>query len=214
MAFRRAFFGYRRADVDQAVLWRDRALEKESARVDALTARSIAEEERADGEAVRALELERASFDLAVQVESLEQVADRLAQRVVERDRQIATLNARLDAATWTRQSAEARVEDVADVPAEAVAQSAEVFAGTVEVELGPLSDFGQLASFEDAANGIGGAEEISVTGFTEGRATLEMQLSEPVELLRELEERAPFEFTVRDTRGDRVVLDVDSEAA
>jgi len=40
------------------------------------------------------------------------------------------------------------------------------------------------------------------------------MHLSEPIELLRELEERAPFEFTVRDTRGDRVVLDVDTDAA
>ena len=30
--------------------------------------------------------------------------------------------------------------------------------------------------------------------------------------LLVELEERAPFEFTVRDTRNDRVVLDVDGD--
>jgi hypothetical protein len=32
------------------------------------------------------------------------------------------------------------------------------------------------------------------------------------VELLRELEERAPFEFKVRDTRRDGVVLDVDED--
>jgi hypothetical protein len=32
------------------------------------------------------------------------------------------------------------------------------------------------------------------------------------VELLRELEERAPFEFEVRDVRSDRVVLDVAGE--
>jgi len=185
--FRRAFLGYRRADVDEAVAWRDAALEEESARADAETKRA----------------------------ESLEQVADRLAQRVVERERQIATLTARLGAAVDALRSAEVRVEDVADAPALAATRpSAEVFDGTVEVELGPLSDFGQLASFEDAANGIGGADEISVTGFTEGRATLEMQLSEPVELLRELEQRAPFEFTVRDTRGDRVILDVEAEAA
>jgi hypothetical protein len=36
------------------------------------------------------------------------------------------------------------------------------------------------------------------------------MKLAEPVELLRELEERAPFEFRVRDQRFDRLVLDVD----
>ena len=45
---------------------------------------------------------------------------------------------------------------------------------------------------------------------FASGRATLEMRLAEPVELLRELEERAPFEFQVRDRRFDRLVLDVD----
>ena len=38
------------------------------------------------------------------------------------------------------------------------------------------------------------------------------MNLGEPVELLRELEERAPFEFCVRDTREGRVVLDVGGE--
>ena len=37
------------------------------------------------------------------------------------------------------------------------------------------------------------------------------MNLREPVELLRELEERAPFEFDVRDTREDRVVLDLEA---
>ncbi len=37
------------------------------------------------------------------------------------------------------------------------------------------------------------------------------MKLNEPIELLRELEERAPFEFQVRDQRFDRLVLDVDA---
>ena len=87
-----------------------------------------------------------------------------------------------------------------------------DVFQGLIEVEVGPLSDFSQLVGFEDAASGIGAAAEISVKRFTKGRATLEMNLAEPVELLRELEERAPFEFRVRDTREGRVVLDLDGE--
>ena len=48
---------------------------------------------------------------------------------------------------------------------------------------------------------------------FAEGRATFSMRLGEPVELLRELEERAPFEFKVRDTRNDGLILDVDDDA-
>ena len=69
------------------------------------------------------------------------------------------------------------------------------VFAGRVEVEVGPLEDFAQLVGFEDAAGQIAATSEISVKRFASGRATLEMKLDGPVELLRELEERAPFEF-------------------
>ena len=135
-------------------------------------------------------------------MDSLEQVADRLALRVVEREREIDALGSRLDAAIGALRS----------VSAESPGEAVDVFAGLIEVDVGPLSDFEQLAGFEDAANAIGPAHEISVKRFAQGRATLEMQLSEPVELLRELEERAPFEFTVRDTRNDRVVLDVDGD--
>jgi hypothetical protein len=84
-----------------------------------------------------------------------------------------------------------------------------ELFEGLVEVEVGPFSDFSQLVGFEDAAGGIGATSEISVTRFTRGRATLAMRFKQPVELLHELEQRAPFEFKVRDRRADRVVLDV-----
>jgi hypothetical protein len=88
----------------------------------------------------------------------------------------------------------------------------AELFEGLVRVEIGPLGDFSQLLGFEDAAGKIGATSQISVERFSGGRATLAMRLDEPVELLRELEERAPFEFRVRDTRGDHVILDLDDE--
>jgi len=85
-----------------------------------------------------------------------------------------------------------------------------ELFDGLIEVEVGPLSDFSQLVGFEDAASEIGASSEISVKRFTQGRATLAMRFKHPVELLRELEERAPFDFVVRDMRSDRIVLDLD----
>lgn len=84
------------------------------------------------------------------------------------------------------------------------------MFDGEVEVEIGPLRDFAQLSGFEDAANSIGATSAIEVKRFSGGRATLAMGLDRPVELLRELEERAPLEFRVRSLREDRVVLDVD----
>jgi hypothetical protein len=90
--------------------------------------------------------------------------------------------------------------------------EAGELFEGTVQVEIGPLRDFSQLVGFEDAAGAIGATSQISVRRFTQGRATLDLKLAEPVELLRELEERAPFDFRVRDTRSARLILAVDDE--
>ena len=90
-----------------------------------------------------------------------------------------------------------------------AVRDPAELFDGLVEVEIGPLSDFSQLVGFEDAAKSIAATAGVSVKRFSEGRATLSMSLKEPVELLRELEQRCDLEFSVRDLRADRVILDV-----
>jgi hypothetical protein len=83
-------------------------------------------------------------------------------------------------------------------------------YAGEVEIEVGPLNDFAQLAGFEDAAAGIKGASEIKVKRFSGGRAWVSVSLENPIDLLRELEEKAPFGFVVRDTRSNGVVLDVD----
>lgn len=204
--FKRALFGYRRAEVDEAVESLGVALDGESRRAQAETT-------RADVEAARAGELEQASLDLAGRLNSLELVANRLAQRVVERERTLAELSQRVE--VLTSQAVERDADEAAVDEGEAAAPSsngAGVYDGRVELEIGPLSDFAQLAGFEDAASEIGGADGVSVKGFAQGRATLELHLTEPVELLRELEERAPFEFKVRDTRSDRVVLDVDAE--
>jgi hypothetical protein len=92
---------------------------------------------------------------------------------------------------------------------AEIDAQS--LFEGLIKLEIGPLDDFSQLVGFEDAIGEIG-ASEISVERFSEGRATLSMHLDEPIELLRELEERSPLEFRVRRTADDNVILDVDDD--
>jgi hypothetical protein len=87
-----------------------------------------------------------------------------------------------------------------------------QMYTGRVEVEVGPLSDFAQLTGFEDAAAGIRGASGIHVKRFSRGRATVSMNLADPVELLRELEERAPFDFVVRDMRSGGLILDVDED--
>jgi hypothetical protein len=88
------------------------------------------------------------------------------------------------------------------------------VYSGTVEIEVGPLNDFAQLTGFEDAAAGIDGASEIKVKRFSGGRAWVSINLENPIDLLRALEEKAPFDFIARDTRRNGLVLDVDEGEA
>lgn len=82
-----------------------------------------------------------------------------------------------------------------------------------ISVDVGPFEDFSQLVRFEDAANAIGATGDISIKRFSEGRARIDVALSEPVDLLRELEERCDLEFKVRSTSDDEIVLDVDDAA-
>jgi hypothetical protein len=148
--------------------------------------------------------------------------AAELADRVAEVSRRPAETRERLIDALHESIKRIARADDGSEVAlAEFAAATAasnghgevdaeDLFNGMVEVEVGPLSDFSQLVGFEDAAGGISATSEISVKRFASGRATLEMRLDQPVELLRELEERSPFEFKVRGRRFDRLILEVD----
>jgi hypothetical protein len=84
-----------------------------------------------------------------------------------------------------------------------------ETFEGKIQVEIGPLGDYSQLVGLEEVIGRLG-ASEISIQRFSEGRATLSMNLDEPVDLLRELEEHSSMEFRVRHAADDNLVLDVD----
>lgn len=149
-----------------------------------------------------------------IRLAALREAAE-LSERVAELTRRPAGMRERLLEAL-TEAIARIGGEDEAGEPAldpssngHAEVDPADLFDGMVEVEIGPLSDFSQLVGFEDAAKSIAATSEISVTRFSDGRATLEMSLTEPVALLRELEERSDLKFVVRDMRQDRVVLDV-----
>jgi hypothetical protein len=79
----------------------------------------------------------------------------------------------------------------------------------SVSVDIGPFEDFSQLVRFEDAANAIGATGEISIRRFSGGRAQIDVGLSEPVDLLRELEESCDLEFRVRSQSDEEIVLDI-----
>lgn len=217
-SFKRAFLGYRRDEVDAAILARDAKI---------VTLERDAEEELASLSGM-VIERER----------EIRNLSDRLREANERHDRDIASLCAvseRLEEiqaqargqATRIRMKAlreavevSRRTQELADAHGAAngdagangaEAALGELFEGLVKMEIGPLGDFSQLVGFENAVGRLG-ASEITVERFSEGRATLSMNLDEPVELLRELEEGAPFDFNVRRTAGDGLILDLDED--
>ena len=218
-SFRRAFLGYRRAEVDAAIAARDARIGQLEQETRSLSGMFLGREREVDSLRMALAEANarhdrslRALETVAMRVEEIHAQARGQATRI--------RMKALGDAVQISR-----RVQEIADgIAVEATMNGAdpisegtrsapELFEGMVEVEIGPLGDFSQLVGFEDAAGRIGATSEISVRRFSEGRATLAMRLDEPVELLRELEERAPMVFQVRRTDQDRVVLDLDDEA-
>jgi hypothetical protein len=228
-SFRRAFLGYRRAEVDAAIGARDsRVGELESENV-ALSEMVLGREREVAG-LREALDEANARHDrslraletVAMRVEEIYAQARGQATRIrmkalqdaIEMGDKVQEIAERLALEQRTGvPERRTNGSDPAAADGEAPRQASSLFEGLVEVEIGPLGDFSQLVGFEDAAANIGATSEISISKFSEGRATLSMRLDEPVELLRELEQRSPLEFRVRKTDEDRVILDLDDEA-
>ena len=229
--FRRALRGYDPEEVDAALDARDARLarlEREAQRL----AERVVEREKKLQEALKrpvvaAAETNRVALSRALaSVEDIYAQARRQATRIRMKALEDAVLMAdRVTELTSLRDELGARVAELAEVARARLGLEAEeaaalppapsadgIYEGRVQVEVGPLRDFAQLTGFEDAAAGITGASEIHVKRFSRGRATVSMNLADPVELLRELEERAPFDFVVRDVRSDGLVLDVDQD--
>jgi hypothetical protein len=239
-SFKRALFGYRRSDVEAALAAREArswALERDAeealnrwreaadtaARAEeelsSLSAMVIEREREIRGLHERLLEAnERHDRSIA----SLETVSSKLGEIQAQARGQATRIRMKAlrEAVEVGRRAQELNdaQADVDEVPSTAnevgpIEQAAQnLFEGLVKVEIGPLDDFSQLVGFEDAAGQIDATTDISVERFSEGRATLSMRLNEPVELLRELEQRSPLEFKVRRSADDNLILDIDDD--
>jgi hypothetical protein len=223
-SFKRTLFGYRREEVDAALSARDAAIEAvelhaSSAENEAASLSGMVIERERE---IRSLSerLREANERHERSIVSLHAVSERL-EEIQSQARGQATrirMKALREAVEVSR-----RTQDLVEIqagsenaaaqasPSGAEAALGELFEGLIKLEIGPLGDFSQLVGFENAVGRLG-ASEISVERFSEGRATVSMQFDEPVELLRELEENAPFEFNIRRTADDNLVLDVDDD--
>jgi uncharacterized coiled-coil protein SlyX len=216
--FKRALFGYRRPDVDAALTdceGRIGVLESEAERWE-LQAATIAELEQ---------ELSSLSGMVIEREREIRGLTERLCEANERHDRSIAsleTVSSRMEEiqaqargqATRIRMKALREAVEVSrrvQELNEAEEDFSGVFEGLVKLEIGPLGDFSQLVGFEDAVGRLG-ASDISVERFSEGRATLNLRLEQPVELLRELEELSSLDFKVRHTAPDNLILDVDED--
>lgn len=241
-SFRRAFLGYSRAEVDTALAARDArgwALERDAEEAlsrwrEAADIAARAEEELSSLSAMvieREREIRLLNERLAEaderhdrSIASLESVSSRLGEIQAQARGQatrirMKALREAVEVGRRAQELTEAQGEVGSALPepgsngVSPVEQAAHnLFQGHVKVEIGPLDDFSQLVGFEDAAGQIEATSEISVERFSEGRATLSMRLDEPVELLRELEERSPLEFRVRRSADDNLILDIDDD--
>ncbi|HEX6117375.1 MAG TPA: hypothetical protein VFY99_09760 [Solirubrobacterales bacterium] len=204
------------ADRDEAIAARDAALTESYARIDEL-------DRVGTHLSRRVVERERELAALRAQIDDVCAQARGYATRVrMQALRQAASIAGADPKGAGSREpvpAAEhaAAAETAAEAPESTFgvrpAAPADLFEGIVQLEIGPLADFSQLVGFEDAAGAIEATSEISVTRFSAGRASLDLKLSEPVDLLRELGERAPFDFQVRSVRDGRLILDLADEA-
>jgi hypothetical protein len=228
--FKRALLGYRRAEVEDAISVRDARilglqlssdtqretlaeLERESTTLSGMVLereREIRVLDERLREANECHDRSIASLDaITARLEELEAQARGQATRIrMKALREAVEVSKKVQALTDAEAEADPGGGDEI-APAEADANRE---AGRVKLEIGPLGDFSQLVGFEDTIGQIG-ASEISVERFSEGRATLSMNLDQTVDLLRELEELSSLDFKVRHNAPDNLILDVDEDA-
>ncbi len=233
--FKRVLFGYRRPDVDAAMTQCE-------GRIGALESKAEGCERQAATIAELEQELSSLSGMVIEREREIRGLTERLREANERHDRSITSLesvSSRLEEiqtqargqATRIRMKAlreavevSRRVQELSETEATAadgtpaaaggngrVEALNGVFEGLIKLEIGPLGDFSQLVGFEDAVGRLG-ASDISVERFSEGRATLNVQLDQPVELLRELEELSSLDFKVRHTARDNLILDIDED--
>ncbi len=223
-SFQRAFLGYRRPEVDAAISTRDRRLAELKRE---LSAKAEVEEELSclSGMVIEREREIRFLGDLLREanerhersIASLDAVTARL-QEIEAQARGQATrirMKALREAVEVGRRAEElSAAEQVAQEPQAAAdaPKGREIFEGTIKLEVGPLGDYAQLVGIEDAMGQLG-ATEISVERFSEGRATLSMNLEQPTELLRELEELSTLDFEVRRGNQDDAILGAEEES-
>jgi hypothetical protein len=228
--FRRWFLGYRRSEVDAELAKRDVAMAATERSLQEALAKADDVERIAERLSATVVERERELRELRQEVATLRESGVEGVRTLAAMGRQLEEIRTQARGqATQIRlralRDAANLVERVSDVTKLSGAAGGRVLGAIDEMAGAPGADgespaasrsghveAGTNGKFEGTAESIDGTSKISIKRFSRGRATLSMELSEPVELLRELEERCDLEFKVRSHRDDSVILDVDED--
>ncbi|HEY3827716.1 MAG TPA: hypothetical protein VGL57_00840 [Solirubrobacteraceae bacterium] len=94
--------------------------------------------------------------------------------------------------------------------PTPAEARENALFEGRVELGVGPFYDIASLGAFERSLAGLQGVSEASVRRFEASHAVVDVHLSAPVALVRELRRAVESDFDVREVASGRILLTFD----
>jgi hypothetical protein len=84
------------------------------------------------------------------------------------------------------------------------------LFEGRVELGVGPFYDIASLSAFERRLASLPHVGEASVRRFEASHAVVDLRLSAPVALVRELRRTAETDFSVREVAAGRILLTFD----
>ena len=84
------------------------------------------------------------------------------------------------------------------------------MFEGRVELGVGPFYDIASLGAFERRLASLPGVGEAAVRRFEASHAVVDVHLSAPIALVRELRRAAGSDFSVREIASGRILLTFD----
>jgi hypothetical protein len=107
-------------------------------------------------------------------------------------------------------QALERATAELAASPPPAPSPDDTLFEGPVELGVGPFYDMGSLSTFERCVAGLAHTSDVAVRRFEASHAVLDLRVSTPSALIRELRRALDTDFSVREITGGRLMLTLD----
>ncbi len=205
----------RRVNVDEGVIddQQARLAALRTAESKALAQVALLEEARADSARETAWRIEAAEQEAAAAQAEAQRVRaehDELLRRLQELTRDLGADDVPERPASDEPESDSQPTPPVVTLlPREAAPEPTAAFETSVELDAGPFDDLASLTAFEQSLAEVPQIAEIYVRSYEEGRATFELQLREPTDVIDAMSSRLPYRLDVTESDARRIVLTV-----